>query len=33
MALDEPEKMEVGTRVLFTVVKDGEKSILAFKRL
>ena len=33
MALDEPEKMKVGTRVLFTVVKDGEKSILAFKRL
>ncbi|OGD56490.1 hypothetical protein A3K78_11230 [Candidatus Bathyarchaeota archaeon RBG_13_52_12] len=31
MAFDEPEKFKVGTRVSFTVVKDGEKSILAFK--
>ena len=33
MALDEPEKFKVGARVSFTVVKDGEKSILAFKKL
>ena len=32
IATDEPEKMTVGTRVAFTVVKDGERSILAFKR-
>jgi uncharacterized OB-fold protein len=33
MAFDEPENFKVGTRVSFTVVKDGEKSILAFKAL
>ena len=28
-----PEKLAVGSRAVFTVVKDGEKSILAFKTL
>lgn len=33
MVLDEPEKFKVGAKVSFNVVKDGEKSILAFKKL
>ncbi len=33
LTFDEPEKIKVGIRVSFTVVKDGEKSILAFKKL
>ncbi|MCX6654955.1 MAG: Zn-ribbon domain-containing OB-fold protein [Candidatus Bathyarchaeota archaeon] len=33
LTFDEPEKIKVGVRVSFTVVKDGEKSILAFKKL
>ncbi len=28
---ENPEKIAVGTRVKFTAVKDGEKTILAFK--
>jgi uncharacterized protein len=31
LAIENPEKILVGTRVKFTVVKDGEKAILAFK--
>lgn len=33
LAFDEPEKIKVGVRVSFTVVKDGEKSILGFKKV
>jgi uncharacterized OB-fold protein len=31
MADEYPEKLAVGSRAAFTVVRDGEKSILAFK--
>lgn len=31
IAAENPEKIPVGTRVKFTTVKDGEKTILAFK--
>ena len=31
LAMDNPEKIVVGTRVKFTVVKDGDRTILAFK--
>ena len=32
LATDEPEKMTVGTRVSFIVLKNGDKSILAFRK-
>jgi uncharacterized OB-fold protein len=31
LAIEEPDKILIGTRVKFTSVKDGEKAILAFK--
>jgi len=31
LVIENPEKIAVGTRVKFTVAKDGEKTILAFK--
>jgi uncharacterized OB-fold protein len=31
LAIENPEKIVVGIRVKFTAVKDGEKTILAFK--
>jgi hypothetical protein len=31
MTMENPEKIIVGTRVTFTVAKEGEKAILAFK--
>lgn len=31
MAVDNPEKITIGTRVIFTVVKEGERAILSFK--
>ncbi len=33
MADENLEKLTIGSRAVFTVVKDGEKSILAFKTL
>jgi hypothetical protein len=33
MVDEHPEKLTVGSTAIFTVVKDGEKSILAFKTL
>ncbi|MGD0805067.1 MAG: Zn-ribbon domain-containing OB-fold protein [Candidatus Bathyarchaeia archaeon] len=33
MVAEEPKKLTVGSRAIFTVLKNGEKSILAFKTL